>query len=97
MFLRAYPFVKGEGEHLGGGEAVANQALHFVAAERLVAMSGEAHQFGIGIPALECWEGLDGVRPQRDALAHEDRLMSADCTMSLRSHHAITVYDRLNA
>jgi hypothetical protein len=27
----------------------------------------------VGIPALECREGLDGVRPQRDALAHEDR------------------------
>jgi hypothetical protein len=37
------------------------------------------------------------VRPQRDALAHEDRLMSADCTLALRSDHAITVYDRLNA
>jgi hypothetical protein len=37
------------------------------------------------------------VRPQRDTLAHEDRLMSADCTLALRSDHAITVYDRLNA
>jgi hypothetical protein len=97
VFLRPDPFVEGEGEHLGGGEAVANQALHLVAAERLVAVTGESHELRVGIPALECREGLDGVRPQRDTLAHEDRLMSADCTLALRSDHAITVYDRLNA
>jgi hypothetical protein len=97
MFCRANTFVEGEGEHLGGGEAIANQAFHLVASERLVAVTGESHELRVGIPALECREGLDGVRPQRDALAHEDRLMSADCTLALRSDHAITVYDRLNA
>lgn len=78
VFFRADPFVEGEGEHLGGGEAVANEALHLVAAERLVPVTSEAHQLRVGIPALERREGPYGVRPQRDALAHEDRLMSAD-------------------
>ena len=77
-FLRADPFVEGEGEHLGSGEALAYQALDLVTGERLVAMTGEAHQLRIGIPALECWEGIGGVWAQRDVLAHEDCLMSAD-------------------
>jgi hypothetical protein len=37
------------------------------------------------------------VRTQRNALAHEDRLMSADCALVIRSGHAATVYDRPNA
>ncbi len=96
-FLRADPFVEGEGEHLGGGEAVTNEALHLVAAERLVAVTGESHQLRVGIPALECWEGLGGVWAQRNVLAHEDRLVSADPSLALRSDHAVTVYDRPDA
>jgi hypothetical protein len=37
------------------------------------------------------------VRAQRDALAHENRLVPADCSLALRSDHAVTVYDRLDA
>ena len=77
-FLCADAFVEGEGEHLGSGEALANQALNLVTGERLVAVTGEAHQLRIGVPALECWEGIGAVWAQRDVLAHEDRLMSAD-------------------
>ena len=71
-------FIEGEGEHLGGGESIANEALYLVAGERLVAMTGEPHQLWIGIPALERWEGIGGVWAQRNVLAHEDCLMSAD-------------------
>jgi len=78
MFCRANTFVEGEGEHLGGGETVANEALHLVAGERLVAVTRQAHELAVGIPALQCWEGLGGVWAQRDVLAHENRLMSAD-------------------
>lgn len=78
LFVSANPFVEGEGEHLGGGEALADHALHLIAGEWLVAVTGEAHQLRIGIPALERWEGIGGVWAQRDTLAHEDCLMSAD-------------------
>jgi hypothetical protein len=78
MFCRANTFVEGEGEHLGGGEAIANQAFHLVASERLVAVTGEAHQLRIGIPTFQGWEGFGGMWAQRDVLAHEDCLMSAD-------------------
>jgi hypothetical protein len=71
-------FVEGEGEHLGGGEALANKALNLVAGKRLIAMAGEAYELWVSVPALECWEGIGGVWAQRDALAHEDCLMSAD-------------------
>jgi hypothetical protein len=37
------------------------------------------------------------VWAQRDVLAHEDRLVSADPSLSLRSDHAATVYDRPDA
>jgi hypothetical protein len=77
-FLCADPFVEGEGEHLGGGEALANQALNLVTGEGLVAMTGEAYELWVGIPALERWEGIGGVWAQRNVLAHEDCLMSAD-------------------
>ena len=97
LLSRANTFVEGEGEHLGGGEAVANQALNLVAGERLVAVTGEAHQLRIGIPTFQGWEGFGGVRAQRYPLAHEDRLVSADCSLALRSDHAVTVYDRLDA
>ncbi|MFM2193971.1 MAG: hypothetical protein RLZZ460_641 [Chloroflexota bacterium] len=90
-------FVKGEGEHLGGGEALADQPLHLVAAERFAAMAREAHQFRIGIPAFEGWQGIGGVWAQRDALAHEDRLVSAEHSLGIRSDHAATVYDRPDA
>jgi hypothetical protein len=63
---------------LGGGESVANEALYLFTSERLVAMTGEAYELGVGIPALECWEGIGAVWAQRDVLAHEDCLMSAD-------------------
>jgi len=78
MFCRPNTFVEGEGEHLGGGEAIANQAFHLVASERLVAVTGEAHQLRIGIPTFQGWEGFGGMWAQRDVLAHEDCLMSAD-------------------
>ena len=78
LFSRPNTFVEGEGEHLGSGEALANQALNLVTGERLVAVTGEAHQLRIGVPALECWEGIGAVWAQRDVLAHEDCLMSAD-------------------
>ena len=78
MFCRANTFVEGEGEHLGGGEAIANQAFHLVASERLVAVTGEAHQLRIGIPTFQGWEGFGGMWAQRDVLAHEDCLVSAD-------------------
>lgn len=78
LFVSTDTFVEGEGEHLGGGEAIANQTFHLVASERLVAVTGEAHQLWIGVPALERWEGIGGVWAQRDTLAHEDCLMSAD-------------------
>ena len=78
MLSRTNTFVEGEGEHLGGGEALTNEALNLVAGERLVAVTGESHELWVGIPALECREGIGGVRTQRDALAHEDRLVSAD-------------------
>ena len=78
LFVSADPFVEGEGEHLGGGEALANEAFYLIAGEWLVAVTGEAHQLRIGIPALERWEGIGGVWAQRDTLAHEDCLMSAD-------------------
>jgi hypothetical protein len=78
MFCRANTFVEGEGEHLGGGEAIANQALNLVTGERLVAVTGEAHQLRIGIPTFQGWEGFGGMWAQRDVLAHEDCLMSAD-------------------
>ena len=97
VFFRADPFIEGEGEHLGGGEAIANEALHLVATQRLVAVTGESHQLRVGIPALECWEGLGGVWAQRNVLAHEDRLVSADPSLALRSDHAVTVYDRPDA
>jgi hypothetical protein len=71
-------FIEGEGEHLGGGESVANEALYLVAGERLVAMTGEAYELWVGIPTLERGEGLGAVWAQRNVLAHEDRLMSAD-------------------
>ncbi len=77
-FLCADAFVEGEGEHLGSGEALANQALNLVTGERLVAVTGEAHELWVGIPTLERGEGLGAVWAQRDVLAHEDRLMSAD-------------------
>ena len=77
-FFRADSFIEGEGEHLGGGESVANEALYLVAGERLVAVTGEAYELGVGIPALECWEGIGGVWAQRNVLAHEDCLVSAD-------------------
>ena len=77
-FLCADPFVEGEGEHLGGGEALANQALNLVTGERLVAVTGKAYQLWVGIPALERGEGLGAVWAQCDVLAHEDSLMSAD-------------------
>ena len=77
-FLCADAFVEGEGEHLGSGKALANQALNLVTGERLVAVTGEAHELWVGIPTLERWEGLDAVWAQRNVLAHEDRLMSAD-------------------
>jgi hypothetical protein len=78
LFVSADAFIEGEGEHLGGGEAVTNEALHLVAAERLVAVTGEAYELGVGIPALERWEGLGGVWTQGNVLAHEDCLVSAD-------------------
>ena len=96
-FFRADTFVEGEGKHLGGGEAIANEALHLVAAQRLVAVTSESHKFRVGIPALERREGLGGVWAQRNVLAHEDRLVSADPSLSLRSNHAVTVYDRPDA
>ena len=71
-------FIEGEGEHLGGGESVANEAFYLVAGKRLVAMTGEAYELWVGIPALERWEGIGGVWAQRNVLAHEDCLMSAD-------------------
>jgi len=74
----ANTFIEGEGEHLGGGESVANEAFYLVAGERLVAMTGEAYELWVGIPALERWEGIGGVWAQRNVLAHEDCLMSAD-------------------
>ena len=77
-FFRADPFVEGEGEHLGSGEALAYQALDLVTGERLVAVTGEAHELWVGIPTLERGEGLGAVWAQRNVLAHEDRLMSAD-------------------
>jgi hypothetical protein len=77
-FLCADTFIEGEGEHLGGGESVANEALYLVARERLIAMARKAYELGVGIPALERWEGLGAVWAQRDVLAHEDCLMSAD-------------------
>ena len=96
-FLCADAFIEGEGEHLGSGEALANQALNLVTGERLVAVTGKAYQLRVGIPALERGEGLGAVWAQCDVLAHEDRFMSADCTLALLSDHAVTVYDRLNA
>jgi len=97
LLSRANTFVEGKGEHLGGGEAFTNQALNLVAGERLVAVAGEAYELWVGVPALERWEGIGGVRAQRDALAHENRLVPADCSLALRSDHAVTVYDRLDA
>jgi len=97
MLFRADSFIEGEGEHLGGGEALANQALHLVTGERLIAMARETYELGVGIPALERWQGVGGVWAQRDVLAHEDRLVSADPSLSLRSDHAVTVYDRPDA
>jgi hypothetical protein len=41
-------------------------------------VAGEAYELWVGVPALECWEGIGGVWAQRDVLAHEDCLMSAD-------------------
>ena len=78
LLLRAVTFIEGEGEHLGGSEAVANETFNFIAAERLVAVTSESHKFRVGIPALERREGFGGVRAQRKVLAHEDRLVSAD-------------------
>ena len=97
MLFRADSFIEGEGEHLGGGEAVANQALNLVTGERLIAMARETNELGVGVPALECWQGVGGVWAQRNVLAHEDRLVSADPALSLRSDHAVTVYDRPDA
>lgn len=97
MLFRADSFIEGEGEHLGGGEALANQALHLVTGERLIAMARETYELGVGIPALECGERRSGVWAQRNTLAHEDRLVSADPSLSLRSDHAATVYDRPDA
>lgn len=78
LFVSTDTFVEGEGEHLRGAEALADHALHLIAGEWLVAVTGEAHQLWIGVPALERWEGIGGVWAQRDTLAHEDCLMSAD-------------------
>jgi hypothetical protein len=78
LLSRTNTLVEGEGEHLGGGEAIANQAFHLIAGEWLVAVTGEAYELWVGVPALECWEGIGGVWAQRDVLAHEDCLMSAD-------------------
>jgi hypothetical protein len=83
MFCGTDTFIEGEGEHLGGGEAVTHQALHLIAGERLVAVTGEAHELRIGIPAFEGWEGIGGVWAQRHVLAHEYRLVSADRSMGL--------------
>lgn len=95
--FRADSFIEGEGEHLGGGEAIANEALHLVATQRLVAVTSKSHKVRVGIPALERREGFGGVWAQRNVLAHEDRLVSADPSLSLRSNHAVTVYDRPDA
>ena len=97
LLLCATTLIEGEGEHLGGSEAVANEALNFVAAKRLVTVTSESHQLRIGVPALERREGLGGVWAQRYVFAHEDRLVSADPAMALRSNHAVTVYDRPDA
>ena len=78
LFVSADTFVEGEGEHLGGGEAIANEAFYLVAGERLIAVAGEAYELWVGVPALERWKGIGGVWAQRDVLAHEDCLMSAD-------------------
>ena len=78
LFVGADTFVEGKGEHLGGGESVANQALYLVAHERLIAMARKAYELGVGVPALERREGRDGVWAQRHVFAHEDCLMSAD-------------------
>ena len=94
---RTDTFVEGEGEHLGGGEAVTNQPLHLVAGEWLIAMARETHKLRVGIPALERWERVGGVWTQCDASSHEDRLMSADSSLGIRSDHAATVYDRPDA
>jgi hypothetical protein len=97
LLLRANTLIEGKREHLGGREAVANQALNLVTGERLVAMARETNELGVGVPALECWQGVGGVWAQRNVLAHEDRLVSADPALSLRSDHAVTVYDRPDA
>ena len=78
LFVSADTFVEGEGEHLGGGEAIANEAFYLVAGEWLIAVTGEAYELWVGVPALERWKGIGGVWAQRDVLAHEDCLMSAD-------------------
>ena len=90
-------FIEGKREHLGGGEAFTNETLHLVTAERMITVTSESYELGVGIPAFERREGLGGVRAQRNVLAHEDRLVSADPSLSLRSNHAVTVYDRPDA
>jgi len=97
LFRCADPLVEGKREHLGSSEAVTNEALHLVAAERLVAMTSKTHQLRVGVPTLQRGEGFAGVWTQRNVLTHEDRLVAADCSLALRSDHAITVYDRPDA
>ena len=97
LLLGADTFIEREREHLGGREAVANEAFNLVAAERLVAVTSESHQLRIGVPALKRREGFHGMWAQRYMFAHEDRLVSADCSLALRSNHAVTVYDRHDA
>jgi len=97
LLLRAGTFIEREREHLGGREAVANEAFNLVPAERLVTVTSKSHQLRVGVPTLERREGLGGMWAQRYMFAHEDRLVPADCSLALRSNHAVTVYDRPDA